>query len=184
MDMIEISGSPNIFHEGVYYSEDSPLYIVEYFDNEYAPETYATVYEVAEASRKEDASEEAKQFPRKAYERKVVRRGYGDLTPLAKKAAEIHEPEQFVREVERPPVFMARIQYGEDTFTGYEGMGFYERTKDRFVVGKGGNGEVVGGKNTGVFITLDSIDWRRHYVPTSDALNKYAMQRTLWDGLL
>jgi len=183
MDIQQMSGSPNIFHEGIFYLDDSPLYIVEYYDNEHEIETYATIYDVASISKKEDAPEEAKQFPRKAYEKKTVKRGFGNKTLLSRKASKVHEPEEFVREVEKPPLFLARLQRGTDTFLGIEGMGFYERTKDRQVK-RGDKIVMEGGENTGVFITLESIDWRRHYVPTSEAVNKYRANRSIWSELL
>lgn len=182
METLETFNTPGMFHEGVYYAKDRPLYIVEYY-NEDGLETYVTVYDVAEQSRVENAPERAIKNPRKAYDRRKERRGFSNDTVLSKLAANIYKPKEYMREINRPPVFTAPIEYGRDTFYDVEGMGFFERTKDRYIK-KGDKVIAEGGKRTGVFITLESIKWRRQYVPTEEVLNQYRARISIWDDFL
>lgn len=182
METIEVFRPTGMFHEGVYYAEGKPLYIVEYY-NEDGIETFATVYDVAEASRKENAPAEAIKNPRKAFDVREGVRGYGRETILSRLAAEAHKPTKYKQEVNRPPLFTAPIVFGRDTFYDIEGLGFYEHTRDRFIK-QGGQVIAEGGKMTGVFITLESIEWKRQYVPTEDVLNQYRARLTVWNEYL
>lgn len=182
MRSIETFDTPGLFHEGVLYIEGKPLYIVEYY-NEDGLETYVSVYDVAEESKKEDAPEEAIRNPRKAYEVRKETRGFRPQTFLSKLAAEKYKSEEVTREVIKPPVFTAPIEYGRDTFYDIEGMGFFERTRDMYVK-KEGKVIAEGGIRTGVFIALDSIMWKRHYVPTSEVLNQYRARLSIWSDFL
>lgn len=181
MDKLETFNTPGMFHEGVLYIDYKPQYIVEYYD-EAGVDTYVTVYEVDEASLRENAPEEAIKNPRKAYEIRRINPGFREDTRLSTLAAERFNKNMNRREEKRdkPPVFTAPVQYGRDTFYGIEGMGFYERTKDRYGM-KDGKPIVEGGHLTGVFIALDSIDWRRRYVPTEEMLNQYVARVSMWD---
>lgn len=84
--------------------------------------------------------------------------------------------------VDNPPLFIAPIQYSEDTFTGKYGKGFYERTKDQFV-NRDGKPAIAYGKNTGVFIGLDSIHWDKAYVDASSIVQDFVSDKELWFNL-
>lgn len=182
METLEAFNTSGMFHEGVYYAEDKPLYIVEYYSDE-GTETFVTVYDVAEVSKRDNAPEEAIKSPRKAYDRRKEQRGFRSDTVLSRLAAQRYKPKSFVKEINRPPLFTAPIEFGRDTFYDTEGMGFFERTKDRFIK-KEGKVYAEGGKRTGVFITLGSVDWKRQYVPTEEVLNQYRARLTVWDAYL
>lgn len=185
MDELTELGSSNLFHEGILYVDRVPVYIVEYYDDG-TSDTYVSVFNVAEVSRKENASREAKKYPRKAYEVRNIKKGFAGNTVLSDLAAKIYKPKEYTREVDKPPMFVAPIQYGKDTFQENEGMGFYERTKDRFVRKTKGSKDVSiePGNQTGVFISLDSIDWRKKSVPTNDIINSYQSRKSLWSRFM
>lgn len=181
METIKSFDTPGLFHEGVLYINDKPLYIVEYY-NEDGLETYISVYDVTEESKADDAPELAIKSPRKAFERRTETRGFNKDTYLSTLAAKRHKSSTHTREVNKPPVFTAPIEFGRDTFYDIEGQGFFERTKDRYIKR---DGKVIaeGGKRTGVFIALDSIIWKRHYIPTDEVLNQYRARLSIWDDL-
>lgn len=69
----------------------------------------------------------------------------------------------------KPPLFIADIEYGTDSFDGKYTLGFEERLPDTLVMNSAGN--VVDNKHndtTGVFIGLNKIHWTNEYFPLSD----------------
>lgn len=170
-----------LIYEGVIYLGDDPLYIVEYFDEMGYDANYITLYEVAKPSSGE-LGEENKQSPRKAFE--TVERNFRlpTETPLSKEAFSKLKPKKITREVDKPPIYMTVVEQGKDTFTGNTGLGFYEQAPAKFV---NNSGHVIleKGQRTGVFIGLDSISWRKRYMPTDKMVNQYLANRELW-GLL
>lgn len=69
----------------------------------------------------------------------------------------------------KPPLFIADIEYGVDSFDGKYTLGFEERLPDTLVMNSSGN--VVDNKHnedTGVFIGLNKIHWMKEYFPLED----------------
>lgn len=91
------------------------------------------------------------------------------------------------QKIELPPLFIAPTQEGIDTLTGEFGVGFYDRQEDRVVKYSQQErsehlaitGEILGeerfqqGDFTGIFITLDSIDWTKEVVAKEDIVDMF-----------
>nr|DAI05888.1 MAG TPA: hypothetical protein [Herelleviridae sp.] len=82
----------------------------------------------------------------------------------------------------KPPLFLAPVVFGKDTFTGVEERGFYEREEDRHVI-QDGKPAIQFGDNTGVFIGLSSIKWERVYVDMNDVAKGYLANKQVWFNL-
>ena len=176
---LEELGMPTKVHTGVLYVNKRPVYIVEVIEERGEPAEYVTVYaaHTPKTVRGQENSEDV--TPVKAFD--TVKQEIGkikDTTVLGKLANKIHKPKYKLKQVVKPPLFMTDILPGVDTFTGKEGRGFYEREKDRVVIGK--EMKVIHGERTGVFIAFDSIVWEKTKVPTNNILADYHARKTLF----
>lgn len=152
--------TPSVMNEGVIMIQGTPHYIVERLESPSGiGDDFVTVYEAKGDSKN----------PVKAYTYKETEVFYSAETFLGKLANKLNPPKKDKRKVTNRPIFTAEVEYGIDTFTKAEGLGFYERTKMKPVV-KDGHYIVEGGKKTGVFISLDSIKWLRKYVATDEII--------------
>lgn len=147
-----------------------PIYIVEYAE-ELGGTDLVSVYGVKANSK----------VVEKDYEVIVEKQSYGKDTFLGELANKVHGKNLPDKRVVRtkPPLFIAPVVIGVGTFTGKTELGFYERAKDRFVTTGTGVG-VEYGKNTGVFIGLNSIKWEKTFINASDTLQSFVADKTLW----
>lgn len=170
MDVETLKTTPKSMHVGVLIVSKKPMYIVEVIEEGAGLESqYITVYEV-----EPDSSP-----PIKAYDRVEVMSGYRTTTPLGALASKLFKSKKKVYKEDKPPLFMADIEYGVDTFTGKHSRGFYEREKDtvKFVNNKV---KIVFGEKTGVFVGLDSITWVKLVIAPEDVYREYKARKTLW----
>lgn len=120
----------------------------------------------------------------KDYTEKVIKQGYKESTFLGELAQAVKGKNlKERRTVEtKPPLFLAPITLGVDTFTGLEEKGFYEREEDRHVI-QDGRPAIKFGDNTGVFIGLSSIKWEKVYVDMNDVTKGYLANKQIWFNL-
>lgn len=169
---------PTKVHTGVLYVSKKPIYIVEIVEENGNPGEYVTVYE---AHRPRDVKKDEVIVPVKAYDN--VERDLNKVrntTVLGDIASKIVKPNKKRYKVTKPPLFMEDITVGKDTFTGKEGLGFYEREKDDIKISQKTGITVKRGKRTGVFVSLDSIIWEKLRVPTNDIVQEYKARKTLY----
>lgn len=81
----------------------------------------------------------------------------------------------------KPPVFIAPVTLGVDTFTHQQGKGFYERTPDKF---SAGNGNLMPGKNTNIFVGLESIKWSEPNYLVGPNRKDYDQLLSTWFGVI
>lgn len=98
-----------------------------------------------------------------------ITRGYKHLRTELIKQELAAEDKSYThqRKVYEKPLYVSEVEYGTDTLTGKDGLGF----KDYEVVIE--KGVYYRGKPSGVFINLDDIDWLEPKVDTKE-LTKYA----------
>lgn len=114
--------------------------------------------------------------PVKDYAEKVYKSSYRETTPLGKLAVTSGRKQERKRVEEAPPLFVTPVIEGIDTFNNTFGLGFPEREPDKFLA----NGERKEGNSTGVFITLDSVEWGQTHVPTREVVANYTAMRDVW----
>lgn len=177
--IIHIAETPPKLHRGVLYINKVPIYILEMLEDGTDP-TYISVYAVQNGSNKED--------PIKAYRTEKVIKEYSGKTTLGILAQKMlnntrkeNPNEQYdkVFRTELPPVFMTVVEEGVGTFDNRVGRGFWEREPDSTRI-EGDKVKVVRGRRTGVFITLESISWKKIVVPTVEILKQWRAQEVLF----
>lgn len=145
-----------------------PIYIVEYIND---PTSFdmVIVYGVEPSSKP----------PVKAFTRKEEVVTFDTRTPLGALAQQRGKKRKRVYTEENPPKFVSPVYLGVDTFTGYEGLGFHERLQD-VITAKGVSHM---GETTNVFITLNSIDWQKDVIITTDILQGVQAIKDVWFNL-
>lgn len=73
-------------------------------------------------------------------------------------------------EVTKPPLFYTYAEWGTDTFTGKQGMGFWDMEPSTVSLKEH---KVIEGNRTGVFILLSSVNWGDYYYKNSEILNEF-----------
>ena len=180
--LIDVNNPPTLIRRGVLSIKtkvnnevkETPVYIVELAE-ELTGTDVVSVYKVKEIgdSIQKDYIEEkvTPRFKSTTY-----------LGELAQKIKGRSIKEQ--RRVEtKPPLFLAPVVNGIDTFTGIEGKGFYEREEDRHILLPDGKPGIAYGDNTGVFIGLSSIKWDKAYVDVESITKGYLSQKQIWFNL-
>lgn len=144
---------------------NKPIYIVEHLVD---PTSFdvVIVYSIKDNSKP----------PVKAFDEVKYETQYKGSTSLGALANQVGIKTKRKSIQERPPLFVTPVLQGVDTFTGQEGMGFFEREKDNFRA----SGKVIEGAQTGVFITLDSVTWNHTFVPAHNVLSDYLTVRDVW----
>lgn len=108
-----------------------------------------------------------------------VKSGPKGNTKLAVLASKMIKPTYTISEEENPPLFLAPLVHGKDTFSGQYGLGFFEREPDRVTYTETGP-KIVTGELTGVFINLSSIKWKDPIVPTQEVIKRTEANKLLW----
>lgn len=170
--LITMDKMPPVIKHGVMYIMKKPVYIIELIEDGGTAAEYVTVYEVEQNSKP----------PIKAYKKTVRQQGFKKTTLLGQLASERFKIADKIEKITNPPLFMATLTYGVDTFSRKEGRGFYEREKDDIIVSAKGV-QVQRGDQTGVFINLDSITWEKAYVAPGDILKEFNARKALWFDL-
>lgn len=158
MDYINLENTVSMVSEGVLYFKKKPIYIIERVQSE---SEVVIVYEVENAQA---------DYPEKAYTIKKEVLGIQGGTVIGDELSRRLPKSVKKRKVEKDPLFIAPLVEGTDTITKKTGLGFFERQPDTYDIA---TKTMVEGKRTGVFIHLDSIDWRRTYVPKDFAIKRY-----------
>lgn len=157
--------------------EEKPVYIVELAEEPYGT-NIVSVFSAVQVGKGDHL------VVQKAYTETITQPSFKNTTFLGKVAQKVHEknlkPKRIV--TTKPPVFLAPVVPGVDTFTREEGLGFYEREPDKFVI-KDGQPTIEYGKNTGVFICLNSIKWDKAYVNAGQLIQDYVADKQLWFNL-
>lgn len=177
--ILDVDAPPKLIRRGTYKLEDNkgravPFYIIELAE-EAGDVDLARVYAV-----KKDSNPPMKDFD--VQEVKPAYRGGTTLGRIANERLRKQKPKSQRKIIDKPPLFIATIQEGIDTFTGGYGRGFYERAKDEFRNG-GGKPVIQYGQNTGVFISLNSVEWEKAYVDASSLVKDYITDKELWFNL-
>lgn len=180
--LIDVNNPPTLIRRGVLSLktkvndtvEEKPIYIVELAE-ELSGTDIVSVYKVKaiDGTVQKDYIEErvTPKFKSTTF-----------LGELAQKVKGKSIKEQ--RRVEtKPPLFLAPVVNGVDTFTGIEGRGFYEREEDRHILLPDGKPGIAYGDNTGVFIGLSSIRWDKVYVDVDSIAKGYLSQKQIWFNL-
>ena len=80
-----------------------------------------------------------------------------------------HKPAPMVKVKEKrkvnPPLYIADIEEGIDTFDGKRKLGFYDRIPDKIYMLQNKVIKTEHSDRTGIFIGLDRIKWFKSYVP-------------------
>lgn len=157
--------------------EEKPVYIVELAEESYGTSVVSVFSAVQERSGDHVVVQ-------KAYTENITKPSFKGTTFLGKVAQKVHEKSLKPKRVvtTKPPVFLAPVVMGVDTFTQEHGLGFYEREPDKFVM-KDGHPSIEYGKNTGVFICLNSIKWDKAYVSAGQLIQDYVADKQLWFNL-
>ena len=170
MNVFTLKETPTQLRRGTLYAEKQAIYIIEILDDGNVP-LYATVYEVQPNSKP----------PMKAYQQVGQTFSFKTSTALGRLASKHVKVAPSKKNVELPPLFMAEIVNGTDTFTGKHGTGFWERERDRTQLLKDGV-EVIHGDRTGVFIELSSITWEKLIIPTEEVIREVQANKILFFG--
>lgn len=70
-----------------------------------------------------------------------------------------------------PPLYIADIEEGIDTFDGQRKLGFYDRIPDKIYMLQHKVIETEHAERTGIFIGLDRIKWIKSYIPFSSVID-------------
>lgn len=187
--LLDVTSTPTLIHRGtltmkvksrdglVNKVEERPIYIVELAEEPHGANVVSVFTAVQEGT-------EDHVVVQKAYTENITKPAFKGTTFLGKVAQKVHEKNlKPKREVTtKPPVFLAPVVMGVDTFTQEHGLGFYEREPDKFVM-KDGQPSIEYGKNTGVFICLNSIKWGKAYVNAGQVIQDYVADKQLWFNL-
>lgn len=139
-----------------------PIYLVEMLEVEGVKEL-VTVFKPHPDSSIEK--------PIRDYTLRTVEKTYSKKTRLGKLASTLNSDSKGNIILEKPPLFMAMIEQGVDTFSGKAELGFKEKEPDTTTIDKGKLVTIHGG-DTGVFIGLSSIKWNETVVATEELLRK------------
>lgn len=149
-----------------------PVYLVEMLEDNIEPKVLR-VYALQKGSNP----------PVKAYTEKPIKTGIKPSSKLGRVATDllkIEEQTVGTRKVDLPPLFITLVEYGKDTFTGKSGYGFYDRQPDTTrTTGETNEPVFKEGALTGVFVTLDSIEWSDPMVASKDIVDKYKAEELM-----
>jgi hypothetical protein len=177
--LVDLTNAPKLIRRGVIYemrlqgktcvtNKERPLYIVEVVGEAQDIEMISVFKAQPNAMP-----------PIKAFVQKEYKLAYRQDTLLGQLANTLKGVKKQYRNHDYPPLFMDMVYFGQDTFTGHLGKGFYERTQDRILA----DGKTLEqGNRTGVFISFDSIEWFTAVVDLSDAIEKYLVNKQIWFG--
>lgn len=180
--LISVDSTPNLIRRGVLtltveeegQKVKKPIYIVELAEENGGGADIVSVYGIKANSN----------VVQKDYEEIIVKAGYKETTELAKVASKVLKarkggvPQK--RELRtKPPLFLAPVVESIGTFTNVVERGFFEREPDRFRM-EDGKPYIQYGKNTGVFIGLNSIKWEKAYVNARELADRYITDKELW----
>lgn len=187
--LLDVNSSPKLIRRGVLTMKvksrelgmrkmiEKPIYIVEVAEEGYGT-SIASVFQAVQEGEGDNI------VVQKAYKESITQQAFKESTFLGKVAQKVHsknlKPKRVV--TTNPPVFLTPIVLGTDTFTGMSGLGFYEREPDRFVI-HDGKPTIEYGKNTGVFICLNSVKWEKVYVSAGQIVQDYIADKQLWFNL-
>lgn len=151
-----------------------PIYIVEYAE-EVGGVDLVSVFGLKANSK----------MPEKDYEVIIQKQGFKTTTFLGDLASKVKGKDLPEKKVIRtkPPLFIAPVVTGVNTFTGKTELGFYEREKDRFITTATGAG-IEYGENTGVFVGLSSVKWEKTFVNAGDTVQSFVADKLLWFDLV
>lgn len=178
IDLFQSKRNHTMIQTGVLYLSKQPYYIIEMVALDGNPPEFVTVF--AAQKPKGKLLKGVKQAPIKAYkEEEVIQNEYKETTNLGKLASKKYKPTKKIKRVENDPLFMTDILEGVDTFTEKVGLGFYELTPQTVkYVSKGMVYEK--GDPTGVFISLDSIQWSSPKIPVGSLIQEYKAREVLF----
>ncbi len=172
-EFFNTADSPTSITRGVVYNridttlelnKKDPLYIVDIIDE--GDQKVASVFRAMKQTLP----------PTKAFHTKKEVHKFETSTILSRLASSLSKPIEKKNILVEPPLFLEVVTEGKDTFSGFYGAGFFERAQDSFLP----DGSTSKGAYTGVFITLNSIEWLSINFDLNKLISEYQVNREIW----
>lgn len=158
------------FYSGVLYADKDPIYYVETKTSQDNIAQFVLVYRP-----KIIKSETGLISIDKDYRSVPAKSSYSGETKLSILAKNIKESKSKGKQrVYNPPLFVSMVDWGKDTFSGKEGLGFWEYTPNKIdLTAK----SMTEGHKTGVFILMSDIKWNKPVMDPKDVLEFMLSER-------